>query len=84
MILVWLYLEYCLHSFLVFLMPACEIACIITKHGSIQRELVKILAAAKQPVPDWLDGGALNGGIRRLSKFSHAVIIYEAMKPKQI
>ena len=65
-------------------MPACEIAWTITKHGSIQRELVKILAAAKQPVPDWLDGGAWNGGIRRLSKFSHAVIIYEVMKPKQI
>ena len=67
MILVWLYLyhlEYCLHSFLVFLMLMCGIACIITNNGSIQRELVKILTEAKQPVPDWLGGGSGSGGRR--------------------
>lgn len=32
--------------------------------GGIQRELVRILSDAKQPVPDWLAGGAGSGGRR--------------------
>jgi len=32
--------------------------------GGIQRELVKILTEAKQPVPDWLGGGSGSGGRR--------------------
>ena len=32
--------------------------------GGIQRDLVRILSDAKQPVPDWLAGGAGSGGRR--------------------